>query len=328
MFLNNPFPKLITSVILVLFLLSFLVGFPEVKAVATEKEEEKKQLDVADFLLKLFGFLGQNSNQSITAQTEIKLIGVGFPRTGTKSMKAALELLGYKVFHMEDFVGSGLDKLFVRALASDYFLDELMKVVLQRGYNATIDAPMHFISLRLARKYPKAKLLLTVRDTPEQWAISFDRLMKATSGTLGVPFKWLATNDWFDIALAEVYGCVAKTKRCKSLFPWYDCIENREIIGINGESLEQVYSKWNVNVTKTSDPDRLLTFNVKQGWDPLVRFLDLKTPDQKFPHVSEDFIETLEWFFFVAGNIWPFVVCFIWYASVKLFNRIFALLGL
>jgi len=55
-------------------------------------------------------------------QKEFKIIGAGFPRTGTKSTKKALEMLGYKVLHMEDVFPNNLDKDFVNALTSDHYM--------------------------------------------------------------------------------------------------------------------------------------------------------------------------------------------------------------
>ena len=102
-----------------------------------EKEESHNPLV---FALQVVGLLG-TMDEKYEKQKELKVIGAGMPRTGTKSTKAALEKLGYKVFHMDEFNSHGLGSLMTKALLSDYYLDEFTNVLLSMGYNATLDMP-------------------------------------------------------------------------------------------------------------------------------------------------------------------------------------------
>ena len=38
--------------------------------------------------------------------------------------------------------------------------------------------------------------------------------------------------------------------------------------------------------TQTAPKDKLLVYNVKQGWEPLCKFLEVKTPSEPFPHIN------------------------------------------
>ena len=58
---------------------------------------------------------------------------------------------------------------------------------------------------------------------------------------------------------------------------------------------QQAYLEWSEHVKATVPPDRLLMFNVKQGWGPLCQFLGVAEPSQPFPHqnTTRDFEEQI-----------------------------------
>ncbi len=96
----------------------------------------------------------------------IKVIGAGLGRTGTLSLKAALEELGFsRCYHMTD-VFAHLEHARVwddaaRGLPVDW--DTLFQ-----GYQATVDWPGCAFYEEFMRRYPDAKVILSVRD-PERW---------------------------------------------------------------------------------------------------------------------------------------------------------------
>ena len=59
-----------------------------------------------------------------------------------------------------------------------------------------------------------------------------------------------------------------------------------DTIGHGKEESVRFYNNWVKHVKKTVPPNRLLVFEAKQGWEPLCQFLDLPTPEGKFPHVN------------------------------------------
>ncbi|MEO0563253.1 MAG: sulfotransferase family protein, partial [Chloroflexota bacterium] len=96
----------------------------------------------------------------------LQVIGAGVGRTGTLSLKLALEQLGYdKCYHMEEVPKNhGHTVQWVRALkGSDADWDAIFE-----GYAATTNEPGALFYAELAAHYPEAKVILTVRD-PAQW---------------------------------------------------------------------------------------------------------------------------------------------------------------
>jgi hypothetical protein len=47
------------------------------------------------------------------------------------------------------------------------------------------------------------------------------------------------------------------------------------------------FEQHNESVRATVDPEKLLVYEVGQGWQPLCSFLDVDVPDVPFPHVND-----------------------------------------
>ena len=95
----------------------------------------------------------------------MKLIGAGFPRTGTLSQKIALEVLGYgPCYHMVNVLAD-----LPQALLWDRALDgEAPWSELFDGFESTVDWPGGYFYKELVEEYPDAKVLLSTRDL-EAW---------------------------------------------------------------------------------------------------------------------------------------------------------------
>ena len=144
----------------------------------------------------------QNSRANIDCSTAgdiVQVIGAGLPRTGTSSLVAAMEILGFgPSFHFtEIFYNPGYAPIFERLLQafritgsrfapkskeeSDTMKDQLKDIY--RGYKSTFDNPScHFVP-ELIELYPHAKVLLSVRDSDEVW-------YKSMQDTIPVMTKW------------------------------------------------------------------------------------------------------------------------------------------
>ena len=106
---------------------------------------------------------------------ELRVIGSGFPRTGTTTLKKSLEILGFdKCYHMKE--------LFVDPIRLKYWL-ELEKTgstdwdALFNGFQACVDAPGYPYYKILMNKYPEAKVILTVRPF-EKWYESASKTVR------------------------------------------------------------------------------------------------------------------------------------------------------
>ena len=60
-----------------------------------------------------------------------------------------------------------------------------------------------------------------------------------------------------------------------------------DTIAVGKEDSVLFFNNWNKHVKQTVPDDRLLVFEVKQGWEPLCKFLNLPIPEESFPHVND-----------------------------------------
>lgn len=190
----------------------------------------------------------------------LQVIGAGFGRTGTMSLKAALELLGLNpCYHMVECFPRGPAHWarWTQALNGSADWDAIFD-----GFAATVDFPACTSYRALADHYPNAKIVLTVRD-PESW-------YRSTQETIFSPpwMEWLATSE----AAAFMNATVN------------DYFNNRM------HDREYLIARFNQHVAevKAAIPsERLLVYEVKQGWAPLCEFLSRPVPDEAFPHIND-----------------------------------------
>lgn len=200
----------------------------------------------------------------------LKVIGAGFGRTGTLSMKAALgKLLGAPCYHMESIVRSETQLGYWLEWAKDPAREPDWDRILD-GYVAGVDAPLCFFWEQLMARYPEAKVVLTVRD-PMRWYASHRSLM-----TTNIKLSWMGL---FSGRLRR-FGRFARTMG-KRFLP---SLEESEAIA--------AFERHNARVREVVPAERLLVMEVKQGWAPLCEFLGTPVPDEPFPHLNEG-VETI-----------------------------------
>ncbi len=199
----------------------------------------------------------------------ISLIGAGYGRTGTLSLKSALESLGYnKCHHMIEVINNpGEPERWLQAIDEENVNWES----LLEGYEATVDWPACHFYQELADYYPEAKVLLSVRD-PAAW---FDS-MSAT--TLSVIRKRMQAGD-------------ANQPKNLGVELVVKAALDREID--DAEHAIRMFEKHTKEVVDAIDPGRLLIYDVREGWEPLCQFLKKPVPDTPFPRVNsrDDFEE-------------------------------------
>ena len=139
------------------------------------------------------------------------------------------------------------------------------------GYHATVDSPGAELYQDLMKLYPTAKVVLSVRDSDEAWYKSF-------STTLAVActerFGWLVYPVQFLRCMHVLLQAVKNT--------WMR-LPNVDKFG------PRIHAEHNKDVQSNVPPEKLLTFNVKQGWKPLCEFLDVPIPEVPFPNLSVSF---------------------------------------
>jgi hypothetical protein len=200
----------------------------------------------------------------------IKVIGAGMPRTGTLSMKAALERLGYgRCYHMEEvFAEPSRSKLWTRYFSGqDVDWEEVFQ-----GYGATVDAPGCAAWRDLVRRYPEAKVVLTQRD-PEPWYQSMASTILAEGymqSLIGSPVGEM---------IASMVPVLAGAPRGPLSGPPMGPPPKEAALAIQ--------KAHDAAVIAEIPPDRLLVFRVSEGWGPLCRFLGVEVPDEPFPRLNE-----------------------------------------
>ena len=101
--------------------------------------------------------------------TDLKVIGAGLGRTGTKSLQQALVLLGFgPCHHMTELLPDNQEHLWPmwkEIFNSSEDKSEKLKEAF-RGYVATTDYPGCLFYKEFLKWNPDAKVILTVRDNP------------------------------------------------------------------------------------------------------------------------------------------------------------------
>ena len=190
----------------------------------------------------------------------LKVIGAGFGRTGTMSLKVALEQLGFsRCHHMVECFTKGPEhwNRWTEALNGEADWDSIFD-----GFEATVDFPACTSYRALAEFYPDAKVLLSVRS-PETWYTSTQETIFAE------PWQdWLQTSDAAPFMLGTVNNYFDNRMH-----------DREHLIARFNQHIEDVMA--------AIAPDRLLVFEAKQGWGPLCKFLDLPVPEGDFPYIND-----------------------------------------
>jgi len=143
------------------------------------------------------------------------------------------------------------------------------------GYSGTTDLPMALYYDQIADYYPECKFILTTRENSEVWFRSWDILTKS-------------------IVQPARYGSFATTvKKLGYYLRWLFAVINKDnsflvapfpLPDQNKERAIASYEEHNRRVREVIPPDRLLEYNVKQGWKPLCDFLEISNcPTHAFP---------------------------------------------
>lgn len=210
----------------------------------------------------------------------MRVIGAGFGRTGTTSLKAALEELGFgpsytlsEVFRNPEHVGvweaarRGPDG---GKVDWEGFL---------AGYEVAVDWPACSFYEELMEAFPSAPVILTVRD-PKPW---YESTCSTIHGLRRLTAGPLPLRAAFALAAPFVPG-VAGTVRLADRLVWEDTFDGRFEDRAHAIA---VFERHNEAVRRRVPPERLLVFDAREGWAPLCDFLGVEAPDGPFPRLNE-----------------------------------------
>ncbi len=188
----------------------------------------------------------------------LKIIGAGMGRTGTASLKVALEALNMgHCYHMTEVLKNPeYTQYWINAAEGNADWDKIYG-----GYSATVDNPGCNYWKELAAYYPNAKVILTTRDA-NKW---FD----STNETIhSVEFARFMKNSPFG-------EMIQKTM--------WDRMENRMQ---DRAYMVEFFNKRTVEIIDSIDAGRLLVYQVSDGWAPLCEFLDVPVPNLEYPRIN------------------------------------------
>jgi len=197
---------------------------------------------------------------------QLKVIGAGFGRTGTLSLKQALETLGFtRCHHMMEVAVDGRQADYWSRIARGEPQD--WRQVFE-GFQASTDFPSCVYYAELMEVFPDAKVVLTVRDE-ESWHRSVMQTIFRV---------WQEMPGWIRlIPRLEKLADVAE-------HVWQGTFHGR---AQERDYAIAIYRAHNAAVRAHVPADRLLEFRVQDGWPPLCQFLGVPVPDQPFPHVND-----------------------------------------
>jgi hypothetical protein len=199
----------------------------------------------------------------------LKVIGAGFGRTGTLSLKTALEELGFgRCYHMVEILRHPrhwkpwTDILHGRKADWEKLFG---------GYQAAVDWPVATYYKDLMTVYPEAKVILTVRD-PDKWHRS-------------IMTTFYQAQREFVVRSMRIIPALQQFLLGMEKAIWEDAFQNKLE---DKDHAIAVFNRHIEEVRQVVPRERLLIFEAEYGWEPLCSFLDVPVPVAKpYPHKHE-----------------------------------------
>ncbi|KAI9268303.1 P-loop containing nucleoside triphosphate hydrolase protein [Phascolomyces articulosus] len=201
----------------------------------------------------------------------LEVIGAGFGRTGTDSLRAALNILGYNTHHMFVMLKHEQEQypeLFTEAYEHPEHDIDWDKVY--TGFNAAVDWPTSSFIKQLLEKYPKAKVLLTRRD-PDDW-------YRSVKNTI---FHYAQQTDIFPDA-DDPNSYYQRLRKMAHTIIMDGAFGNPEQF-LDEEATKAKFVAHNKWVEEYVPADQLLVMELGEGWERLCQFLNKPVPDVPYP---------------------------------------------
>lgn len=199
----------------------------------------------------------------------LRVVGAGLGRTGTTSLKVALEqLLGGRCYHMIEVFERPADAFVWRDAANGVMPDWSAFLA---DYRATVDWPGAAFWPEIAAASPDAIILLSTRNPQAWWESASQTIFAQREGGPPVP------------GFREMMDAILGAKRFTS---------DRH----NKDAAIAAFNAHNENVRKTVPKERLLEWTASDGWAPLCNALNVPFPKMPFPKANtrEDWFARVE----------------------------------
>lgn len=220
-----------------------------------------------------------NDEQVDRTKRSLKVVGVGYGRTGTYSLALALDELGFPTLHTQHLYEN--PKLFNHMSNTIFFKSILedrtilgqpdLDLIVQAGYTGTMDLPFALYFDQIQEQYPECKFILTVRENSEIWYQSWNVLAES------IVQPAMYTSFLF-----------SHVKKLENYMRWLFSVVNNDTRYLNHpfplprqnkRNAIASYANHNQSVRDSIPPSRLLEYDVRQGWEPLCHFLDIPKRD-------------------------------------------------
>lgn len=202
----------------------------------------------------------------------LQVIGTGVGRTGTHSLKLALEQLGFgKCFHMTE--------LFQHPENITYFQKAERNETVEwdklfEGYKSAVDYPVARYYKQLIPAFPQAKIIHTIRDAEAWYQSAIETIFWASKPSPG---------RMLSLMLKMPFNSTVR-KRLPVLKYDGEMVDN--IFGKDVKDKQEVIRRYNAINEETLNyipKDRSLVYSIKTGWEPLCEFLNVPVPSTPFP---------------------------------------------
>ena len=204
--------------------------------------------------------------------SKLRVVGAGLGRTGTHSLKIALErLLGSPCYHMVEVFKRPSDVATWTAAANGAHTDWHK---LFDGYAAAVDWPAAAFWSQIAEAFPDAVILLSYRDAEGWWKSANKTIFEGfRRRPQEAPTQGPAMNPAFVSMITALFG--------KTFTPSF----------LDEAAAKAAFERHNEEVRKRAPRARLVEWQAKDGWGPLCAALGLPVPDEPFPvtNTTEEF---------------------------------------
>ncbi|KAL7462041.1 hypothetical protein ACHAXS_002439 [Conticribra weissflogii] len=225
------------------------------------------------------------------AHAALEVIGSGYGRTGTDTLREALNELGYKTYHMREiFQGQLISDVHLwhaQAENNCAVVHALRELFERGGWTAAVDFPASMCYESLMKAFPNAKVIHTKRKSAEQW---WDSAINSIM-VVGKTFP-------FNIIHKTVPFFKAHKSMCDAM--WGNVLGGKKVTihdvdfphGYKEEFIS-AYEANNAKVKKAVPKKKLLVHDHSKGWTELCKFLGKEVPAIPYPHSNkrEDFFK-------------------------------------
>ncbi|KAJ9612431.1 hypothetical protein H2200_004028 [Cladophialophora chaetospira] len=239
-------------------------------------------------LAKFFGIDSSkahgDSQWTADSDAQFEVIGLGLGRTGTTSLREALNMLGFGPVHHgveiyrrpdhRERVTEFMHWLNEHPQETRKPTDEVKKRLrtLFKGYRSTMDMPCCDMVPEMVATYPNAKFILSLRDTEEAW-------WKSWFESVGIHFDTGLRRYIYRTLISSVHLLRRMDDGTQEI--------RFRLLREYGSIGPHIYHEHNQHVRDLVPKGQLLEYNVKEGWGPLCAFLGVDVPDTPFPNLNE-----------------------------------------